>query len=312
MSNDFVWVEKYRPKKIDECILPNQMKDTFKALIEKGEISNMILTGDPGMGKTTSAKALCEEIDCDYMVINGGKDRNIDTIRDKIPQFASTRSLKGKPKVIIIDEADGLNSNSFQMAFKFAIEQYSSNCRFILTCNDPSMLIDAVQSRFVVIDFNINNEEKMNLSEQFMGRMMEILDKENIKYDFRDVAKLIMLRAPDWRNIINVCQYYSATGSLSLDDSVWVSDTYLAELIGLLKGKQFKEMRQWVIDNPQINIVKFINDLDPLIENYIKWSALPQAIMILNQYQLNHPVVQNKQLNFAACLTELMSEVTFK
>lgn len=312
MSNDFVWVEKYRPKTIDECILPIEMKNMFKALIEKDEILNMIFTGEPGMGKTTAAKALCEEIGCDYMVINGGKDRNIDTIRDKIPQFASTRSLKGKSKVIIIDEADGLNANSFQQAFKFAIEQYSSNCRFILTCNDPTMLLDAIQSRFAMIDFNINNKEKMILAEQFMGRLMEILKKENITYDFKDVAKFILHRAPDWRNIINECQRYSATGTLSFDDTVWVSDSYLSDVIGLLKGKNFKEMRQWVIDNPQINIIKFINDIDPVIENYIKGSTLPQAIMILNQYQLNHPVVQNKQLNFAACLTELMSEVTFK
>ena len=219
MRDEFLWVEKYRPTTVDECVLPNQLKDTFKQIVDSGELPNMMFTGTAGVGKTTVARALCNELDLDYIIVNGSEDGNIDTLRGKIKQFASTVSLQGGYKVVILDEADYLNPQSTQPALRGFIEEFSNNCRFILTCNFKNRIIEPLHSRCSVYEFNIGN--KAELAGQFMGRLQTILTKEEVKYEDPVLAELIMKYIPDWRRVINECQRYGMSGSI--DSGILVS-----------------------------------------------------------------------------------------
>ena len=313
MSTDFLWVEEYRPKTIDDCILPQSLKTLFKSFIDKGELSNLLFSGTPGIGKTTVAKALCDQLNCDWIMINGSEEGGIDVLRDKIKNFASTVSLEGTGrKYIILDEADYLNPQSTQPALRGFMEEFSNNCGFILTCNYKNRLIPPLHSRCSVIDFTMPNDEKPRLAGSFFERVKSILEKENIKYDVKVVAELINKYFPDWRRVLNELQRYSASGQIDAGILVNISEVNINELMQALKAKEFTVVRKWIVhnlDNDPTRIFRLI--YDNLYDN-VDASTIPHAVIILAEYAYKSAFVADQEINMLACLTEVMGQVKFK
>ena len=310
MKEEFLFVEKYRPQTINDCVLPKDLKETFQKIVDKGELPNMMFTGSAGVGKTTVARALCNELDLDYMLINGSEDGNIDTLRGKIKQFASTVSLHGGQKVVILDEADYLNPQSTQPALRGFIEEFSSNCRFILTCNFKNRIIDPLHSRCSIYEFNLGNKAKM--AEQFMARLQFILDSESIIYDNAVLAELIMKYIPDWRRVINECQRYGMSGHIDTGILVTLDETSVAGLFKDLKTKNFKSMRKWVTNNMDVESSKLFRMIYDNMLTYVEPSSVPQVVLILADYSYKDSFVADHELNVVACLTEIMSSIKFK
>lgn len=310
MKEEFLFVEKYRPQTINDCVLPKDLKETFQKIVEKGELPNMMFTGSAGVGKTTVARALCNELDIDYMIINGSEDGNIDTLRGKIKQFASTVSLHGGQKVVILDEADYLNPQSTQPALRGFIEEFSSNCRFILTCNFKNRIIDPLHSRCSIYEFNLGNKAKM--AEQFMARLQFILTSEGIIFDNAVIAELIMKYIPDWRRVINECQRYGMSGHIDTGILVTLSETSIKGLMEDLKAKNFKKMRKWVTDNIDVESTKLFRMVYDNMASYVQPQSIPQLVLILADYSYKDSFVADHELNVVACMTEIMSQIKFK
>ena len=310
MSKDFLWVEKYRPKYISDCILPDQLQNTFSKIVANGEIPNMLFTGTAGLGKTTVAKAICNELDLDYIIINGSEEGNIDTLRGKIKQFASSVSLSGGYKVVILDEADYLNPQSTQPALRGFIEEFSDNCRFILTCNFKNRIIEPLHSRCGVYEFNTSKKDMIPLAEKFLVRLEFILQSENVEFNKKVLIELIMKYAPDWRRIINECQRNSISGTLNVD-AINTSSNY-DDLFSFLKTKDFKKMRSWVANNIDTDASAIFRSLYDRMYDKIDSGSIPQLVLILADYQYKNAFVADHELNVVACLTEVMANVNFK
>jgi len=309
---NFLWVEKYRPETIDDCVLPNHLKDTFKEFVKNKSIPNIILSGTAGVGKTTVAKAMLNEIGATYMMINGSEESGIDILRTKIKNFASTVSLEGGRKYIILDEADYLNPQSTQPALRGFMEEFHKNCGFILTCNYKNRLIEPLHSRCSGIDFTINNSEKIKLAETFFMKVKGILDGEGIKYEPKAVAELINKHFPDWRRVLNELQRYSATGQIDAGVLVNISEKNIGELMHALKGKEFTNVRKWIVanlDNDHIRIYRRIYDS---LYDHLDPNTIPHAVVILGDYQYKSAFVADQEINMLACLTEIMGVVKFR
>jgi len=312
MNDDFLWVERYRPRTIEQTILPESLKKVFQKIVESGEVPNMLFTGTAGLGKTTVAKALCNELGLDYILINGSEEGNIDTLRTKIKQFASSVSLGGGYKVVILDEADYLNAQSFQPALRGFIEEFSNNCRFILTCNFKNRIIEPLHSRCSVYEFNTDRKILAQLSMQMMSRLKDILQKENVEYEEKTLAEVIMKYGPDWRRVLNECQRYAISGKIDAGILVNLSDTSYQNLMSYLKTKDFKKMRQWVVNNIDTDASAIFRSIyDRMYEN-IKPQSIPQVVLILADYQYKNAFVADHELNVVACMTEIMANVEFQ
>ena len=312
MNTDFLWVEEYRPKTIEDCILPDSLKTLFTSFIKKGELSNMLFSGTPGIGKTTVAKALCEELNCDWIMINGSEEGGIDVLRNKIKNFASTVSLSGGKKVVILDEADYLNPQSTQPALRGFIEEFHKNCRFILTCNFKNRIIEPLHSRFSNIEFKINAKDKPKLASKLFERTISILKENNVDYNDKVLAQLVKKHFPDFRKVINELQRYSVSGSIDSGILTNITNENLKSLMKLLKEKDFTETRKWVtqnLDNDPVRIFRSI--YDNLYDN-LQPETIPHAVLILADYQYKSAFVADQEINFTACLTEIMSQVKFK
>lgn len=306
----FLWVEKYRPRKVSECILPQHLLNTFQEFVDKGNIPNMLLTGSAGTGKTTIARAVCEELGCDYIIINGSEESGIDVLRTKIKDFASTVSLAGMTKVVILDEADYLNPNSTQPALRGFIEEFSNNCRFIFTCNYKNRIIAPLHSRTTVIEFKITKDEKQAVAAKFFKRVVQILDNENITYNKKVVVEIVNKYFPDYRRTLNELQRYSSSGTIDEGILSNISDVNIKELITSLKEKDFKKMRTWVVNNldndPSMIFRKLYDNLTTEVVQ------IPQLILLLADYQYKAAFVADPEINLVACLTEIMAACEFK
>ena len=310
---DALWVERYRPATIDECILPAHLKEQFKEIVNTGEVPNLLLSGTAGLGKTTVARAICNELDLDYILINASESGNIDTLRGKIKQFASSISLQGGYKVVILDEADYLNAQSTQPALRGFIEEFSANCRFILTCNFKNKIIEPLHSRCGVIEFNTSKKDMAELCGQFMQRTMTILETEGVKVaDPNLVAELIMRHAPDWRRVLNELQRHSRGGELQLDVLSKSTSGSIADLFGFLKAKDFKSMRKWVANNMDVDSAAIFRGIYDSMDGAVASNAIPQLVLILADYQMKAAFVADAELNMVACLTEIMAGVEFE
>ena len=312
MNTDFLWVEQYRPKTIDDCILPDSLKSLFLAFIKKGEISNMLFSGTAGIGKTTVAKALCEQMNCDWIMINGSEEGGIDVLRNKIKNFASTVSLSGGKKVVILDEADYLNPQSTQPALRGFVEEFHKNCRFILTCNFKNRIIEPLHSRFSNIEFKVNPKDKPKLASRLFERAIYILKEQNVDYEDKVLVELITKHFPDFRKLINELQRYSVSGSIDAGILVNVSDENLKTLVTHLKGKAFSDMRKWVVNNLDNDPVKIFRKIYDTLYTNLEPSTIPHAVLIIADYQYKSAFVADQEINLVACLTELMSQVKFK
>jgi DNA polymerase III delta prime subunit len=308
----FLWVEKYRPQKIDDCVLPEALKKTFKEYIIKGELPNFLLCGTAGTGKTTVAKALCNEIGAEYMFINGSEESGIDVLRTKIKSFASSVSLTDAKKVVILDEADYLNPNSTQPALRAFIEEFSNNCRFILTCNFKNRIIEPLHSRCAVIEFKIDNAEKKNMLEGFFKRTRQILQQENIEFDPKVVAEMLTKYFPDFRRILNELQRYSVSGKIDTGILVNVSEESYKSLIKFMKEKDFTEVRKWVGKNSDTDSVSLFRQLYDSACTIMEPISVPQLILILAEYQYKAAFVADHELNTMAAMTEIMANCKFK
>ena len=310
MNEEFLWVEAYRPARIEDCILPVAQKAIFTEMLEKGQIQNMLLCGGAGMGKTTVARALCEELQTDYLIINGSEESGIDVLRTKIKQFASTVSFSGKPKVVILDEADYLNPNSTQPALRAFIEEFSSNCRFILTCNFKNRIIPPLHSRCAVIEFKLPKSEKPRIASAFFKRVSSILENESIEYDPKVVVKVIEKHFPDYRRTLNELQRYSVSGKIDEGILVNMADANLTDLIISLKEKDWKKMRTWVVNNQDSDPASLFRKIyDSLLDQVVH---VPQLVLLLADYQYKSAFCADQEINLVACLTEIMASVEFK
>lgn len=305
----FLWVEKYRPRKISDCILPEKLKNTFQEFVDQDNIPNMLLSGTAGTGKTTIARALCEELGCDYIIINGSEENGIDVLRTKIKDFASTVSLAGKVKVVILDEADYL-SHATQPALRGFIEEFSKNCRFILTCNYKNRIIPPLHSRTTVIDFKLEKGDRPVVASKFFKRVQEILNNENVTFDSKVVAELLNKYFPDYRRVLNEMQRYSVSGTIDAGILSNVSDANMKELLVTLREKDFKKMRTWVVNNldndPNVLFRKLYDFLLPEVVQ------VPQLVLLLADYQYKAAFVADAEINLVACLTEIMAACEMK
>jgi DNA polymerase III delta prime subunit len=314
MSSDFLFVEKYRPQVIDDCILPDETKKTFKEFVERGEIPNLLLAGPPGIGKTTIAKALCNELGADFYVINGSDEgRFLDTVRNQAKNFASTVSLTGssKHKVIIIDEADN-TGNDVQLLLRANIEAFYSNCRFIFTCNYKNKIIEPLHSRCAVIDFAIKGKQRVQLAGSFFQRLQSILDAEKIEYDQKVVAELVTKHFPDFRRVLNECQRYSTGGKIDSGILASFSDISVNELIKNLKDKNFPEVRKWVVSNLDNDASSILRRVYDSLYDCLSSSSIPAAVLVIAKYQYQCAFVADQEVNLLAALTEIMCECEFK
>ena len=309
---EFLWVEKYRPQTIEETILPSELKDVFSNIVKSGEIPNMIFSGTAGLGKTTVARAICNELNLDYIIINGSEEGNIDTLRGKIKQFASSVSLQGGYKVVILDEADYLNPQSTQPALRGFIEEFSANCRFILTCNFKNRIIEPLHSRCGVYEFNVKtNQDRATMGQQFYQRARYILrDCEQIEFNKKVVAELIMKHFPDFRRALNELQRASIGGSINADVLIEDNSKY-SDLYKYLRDKDFKGMRKWVVNNIDLEPASIFRGIYDSVESNVKPESIPQLILILADYQYKNAFVADHELNLVACLTECMAQVEY-
>ena len=311
-EEQFLWVEKYRPQKIDDCVLPQALKETFRQYVEQGELPNFLFTGSAGVGKTTIAKALCNEIGAEFMMINGSEESGIDTLRTKIKGFASTISLTDAKKVVILDEADYLNANSTQPALRGFIEEFANNCRFILTCNFKNRIIEPIHSRCAVVEFKIDSKDKQEIAATFFKRAVSILKQEQIEFDPKVVAELITKHFPDYRRILNELQRYSVSGKIDSGILVNMSEESFKSLIKLLKEKDFTEVRKWVSKNSDSDTTSLFRELYDSAANTIEPNSIPQLVLILADYQYKAAFVADHELNIMAALTEIMAQCKFK
>jgi len=305
-------VEKYRPATIDDCILPVSLKETFKDIVGSGECQNLLLSGGAGCGKTSVARALCNELDADSILINCSEDGNIDTLRTKIRTFASTVSISGNKKVVILDEFDYSNANSIQPALRGAIEEFADNCRFIITCNYKNRIISPIHSRCTNIEFTIPSEEKPTLAGQFMQRVKIILDKEAIPYEDKILAQLITKYFPDFRRVLNELQRYSVAGIIDIGILSQIGEVQVKELAVAMKAKNFTEVRKWVVSNLDNSQTELFRKIYDGLYDYVTPSSIPQAILILADYQHKAAFVADQEINLTACIVELMMECEFK
>ena len=312
--DEFLWVEKYRPKTVEECILPESIKSTFQDFVERGEISNLLLAGPAGCGKTTIARALCEQLGCDYIIINGSDEgRFLDTVRNQAKNFASTVSLQatGKHKVIIIDEADN-TTHDVQLLLRANIEAFYNNCRFIFTCNYKNKIIEPLHSRCAVVEFSITNKQKPAIAAQFFKRLQEILGAEGVESDNKVLVELINKHFPDWRRVLNECQRYSVGGKIDSAILAQFSDVKINDLVKCLKEKNFTEVRKWVVANldndPGVLLRRLYDALVDALEN----PSIPAAVLIIAKYQYQIAFVADQEINLIAALTEIMCECEFR
>ncbi len=312
MHDDFLWVERFRPKSVSETVLPASLKQTFQQFVDQKNIPNLLLSGRAGVGKTTIARAMLEELGNDYLVINGSMNGNIDTLRNDIRQFASSVSFYGGRKYVILDEADYLNPNSTQPALRNFMEEFSKNCGFILTCNYVNRIIEPLHSRCSVVEFKIDKEEKPKMAGAFFKRVCHILEQEGVEYDQKAVIEVIKKFFPDWRRVLNELQRYSATGKIDSGILVNFSDDNLKHIVELIKQKNFTEIRKWVGENSDIDTTTFFRKLYDTASEYLKPSSIPQLVLILAQYQYKAAFVADHEINILACLTEIMVEGEFK
>lgn len=312
MRDLLLWVEKYRPQKIDDCILPNELKNTFQEFIDSDEIPNLLLSGPPGVGKTTIAKILCNELGMDHLLINGSEDGNIDTLRTKIRQYASTVSLTGKGKCVILDEADYLNPQSTQPALRGFIEEFAGNCRFILTCNFKNRIIEPLHSRCSVVEFKIPKNEKPNLSAQFYSRVEYVLNNENVLYKQKPLFELINKYYPDWRRTLNELQRYSIGGEIDEGILSNSGDHNLKNLSNYLRDRKFTDMRKWVVDNLDNDPSRIYRTIYDGLYTNMEPQSIPQAVITIAEYQYKSAFAADQEINMVACLTELMVECDWK
>ena len=305
-----LWTEKYRPKTIEECILPDRLKQPFQEYVNQKQIPNLLLAGSAGVGKTTVAKALCQEIGCDYMVINGSDESGIDTFRTKIKNYASSMSLSGGRKVIIIDEADYLNPNSTQPALRNAIEEFAVNCSFIFTCNYKTRIIEPLHSRCAVIDFALKGNEKTQMASQFFKRIQSVLQSEKVDYEDKVIAELVKKHFPDFRRVMNELQRYSQFGKIDTGILAQIGNVQLNEIVKHLKDKDFGAIRKWVATSDMDTNTVFRQLYDSLYD-LLKPNSIPQAVIILADYQYKQAFVADSEINLVACLTELMVSCEF-
>ena len=314
MSSNFIWVEKYRPKTIEDCILPENIKKTFSDFLNKGEIPNMLLAGPPGVGKTTVAKALCNELGVDFYVINGSDEgRFLDTVRNNAKNFASTVSLSSdaKHKVIIIDEADN-TTNDVQLLLRAFTEEFSRNCRFIFTCNYKNKIIEPLHSRCAVVEFSITNKDRPKIASRFFKRVCEILVKENIRYDDKVIVELVNKHFPDWRRVLNECQRYSVGGEIDSGILASFSDVAVNDLITHLKDKNFPEVRKWVVANLDNDSSVILRRVYDSCYTCLSPQTIPAAVLIIAKYQYQIGFVADQEINLLAALTEIMCECEFQ
>ena len=315
MRDEFIWVEKYRPKNIDDCILPEDTKQTFKEFLKKGEIPNLLLSGPPGIGKTTVAKAMCEELGVDYYVINGSDEgRFLDTVRNQAKNFASSVSLMDadkKHKVIIIDEADN-TTHDVQLLLRANIESFYKNCRFIFTCNFKNRIIEPLHSRCSVIEFAISGKNKATIAAQFFKRLVFILDQENIEADKKVVAELINKHFPDWRRVLIECQRHSVSGKIDSSILANFSEVNINDLIKNLKGKKFREVRKWCVNNLDNDPSVLLRRIYDALFESLDGPSIAAAVLIIAKYQYQIAFVADQEINLLACMTELMVECEFK
>jgi DNA polymerase III delta prime subunit len=309
---NFLWVEEYRPKDVGSCILPKNLKDTFTEFVESDHIPNLILSGGPGVGKTTIAKAMLDQIGATYMMINGSEESGIDVLRTKIKNFASTVSLEGGRKYLILDEADYLNPQSTQPALRGFMEEFHKNCGFILTCNYKNRLIEPLHSRCSVVEFTIPKSEKQNLASEFMKRVISILDTEDVKYDNRVIAEVINTHFPDWRRTLNELQRYSVSGTIDAGILVNLSDVNIKQLMTCMKNKEFTNVRKWVVDNLDNDPVHLLRSIYDNLYEYVDGSTIPHCVVVLGEYQYKSAFVADQEINIMACLTEIMGRAKFK
>jgi len=310
--DDFLWVEKYRPAKVSECVLPTELKETFQTFVDQGNVPNLLLTGTAGVGKTTIARAMLNELDCDSIIINGSMKGNIDTLRTEIQQYASTVSLAGGRKYVILDEADYLNPQSTQPALRNFMEEFSKNCGFILTCNFQNRIIDPLQSRCSVVHFTIPKDEKPKMAAEFFKRVKGILEKENVEYNTQVVAEVIKRYFPDFRKVLNELQRYGSSGTITSGVLSLVSDISISELIDTLKQRKFTDMRNWVAHNVDNDPDTIYRKLYDGANQYVAESSIPKLVLIIADYQYKNAFVADHELNLVACLTEIMLECEFK
>ena len=314
MRDEFLWVEKYRPKTIEDCILPENIKKTFKDFLNKGEVPNLLLSGPAGCGKTTVAKALCNELGVDSYVINGSDEgRFLDTVRNNAKNFASTVSLssQAKHKVIIIDEADNTTPD-VQLLLRASIEEFSRNCRFIFTCNYKNKIIEPLHSRCAVVEFGIKGKQKQEIAAAFFGRLVSILDGERIEADKKVLAELINKHFPDWRRVLNECQRYSVGGKIDSGILAHFSDVKVNDLIKNLKEKDFPQVRKWCVNNLDNDCAVILRRIYDSLSGSLVPSSIPAAVLILAKYQYQIAFVADQEINLLACLTEIMVECKFK
>ncbi len=305
---DYLWVEQYRPPSIKECILPERLKSVFQAFVDKNQVPNLLLSGGPGVGKTTVARALLNELDLDYIIINGSMKGNIYTLRTEISQFASTVSFTGGLKYVILDEADYLNPQSTQPALRNFMEEFSNNCGFILTCNFKNRIIEPLHSRCSVVDFTMTNKEKAGLASQFMKRVENILKMKGVEFDQKVIAELIMKHMPDWRRVLNELQRYSVTGKIDVGILTTLSDESFDSLVSMMKNQDFTGIRKWVVDNADIESSTLFRKLYDYANKKMKPMSVAQMVLILAKYQYQAAFVVDHEINNVACLLEIMTD----
>ena len=310
--NEFLWVERYRPQNIEDCVLPTSLKNTFKEFVSEGNLPNVTFSGGPGIGKTTAAKAILNELDLTYMMINGSEESGIDVLRTKIKNFASTVSLHGGRKYLILDEADYLNPQSTQPALRGFIEEFSSNCGFILTCNYVNRIIPALISRCPTYDFSIPKSEKQQLASDFFKSSLNILKKEDVEFDAAAVAGIVNRHFPDWRRVVNELQRYSVSGKIDAGILVDISDDNIKELMNFMKQKEFTNVRKWVVNNLDNDPSRLFRNIYDTLYDHMDGNSIPHVVVILGEYQYKSAFVADQEINTLACLTEIMARAKFK
>ena len=312
MNEEFLWVQKYRPKTIADTILSSELKQTFQQFVKQENIPNLLLTGSAGIGKTTVAKALCEQLNADYIVINGSMNGNIDTLRTEIMQFASSVSFTGGRKYVILDEADYLNPQSTQPALRNFMEEFSKNCGFILTCNFKNRVIEPLHSRCTVIDFKTKGKDKAKLAAKFFKRLCDILTNENVEFEDKVVAELVNLHFPDWRRVINECQRYASTGRIDSGILANLNQESFKQLITHMKAKEYQSVRKWVGENSDMDASQFFRAFYDTAWEEVSDNSVPGVVITLGEYQYKHSFAADPEINIMAFLTAIMFEVTWK